>query len=129
MHRGVCVRKVLDDNGIDEGRECCCRTLVGVSVAFKRICGAQRMPRVGSFASDRVHHRGGELRSQKHIVMSRTNPGDEVSDPSVGPFTFPGTENLGQNLGFETSESVSVVSNFDGLNLKEDLLRGIYAYS
>jgi hypothetical protein len=29
---------------------------------------------------------------------------------------------------FETSEGVKVIPTFDGLNLKEDLLRGIYAY-
>ena len=32
-------------------------------------------------------------------------------------------------LVFESSEKVSVISTFDQLNLKEDLLRGIYAYS
>jgi ATP-dependent RNA helicase len=32
-------------------------------------------------------------------------------------------------LVFESSESVSVVSTFDELGLKEDLLRGIYAYN
>lgn len=39
---------------------------------------------------------------------------------------------LGQDdakLVFESSEAVKVVSTFDELNLKEDLLRGIYAYS
>ena len=30
---------------------------------------------------------------------------------------------------FESSEAVKVVSTFDELQLKEDLLRGIYAYS
>jgi ATP-dependent RNA helicase len=30
---------------------------------------------------------------------------------------------------FESSESVKVISTFDDLGLKEDLLRGIYAYS
>ena len=34
-----------------------------------------------------------------------------------------------QKLIFESSEAVSVVSTFDDLGLKEDLLRGIYAYS
>ena len=34
-----------------------------------------------------------------------------------------------QKLVFESSEAVSVVSTFDDLGLKEDLLRGIYAYS
>ncbi|KAG1846786.1 P-loop containing nucleoside triphosphate hydrolase protein [Suillus subalutaceus] len=42
--------------------------------------------------------------------MSGINPGDE-------------------KLVFESSEAVSVVSTFDDLNLKEDLLRGIYAYN
>ncbi len=31
-------------------------------------------------------------------------------------------------LVFETSKEVSVVNNFDQMKLKEDLLRGIYAY-
>ncbi|KAI6047494.1 DEAD-domain-containing protein [Pisolithus marmoratus] len=34
-----------------------------------------------------------------------------------------------EKLVFESSEAVSVVSTFDDLNLKEDLLRGIYAYN
>ncbi|ORY03385.1 ATP-dependent RNA helicase FAL1 [Basidiobolus meristosporus CBS 931.73] len=34
-----------------------------------------------------------------------------------------------EKLTFETSESVKVVSTFDQLGLKEDLLRGIYAYN
>lgn len=34
-----------------------------------------------------------------------------------------------QKLIFESSEAVSVISTFDDLGLKEDLLRGIYAYS
>lgn len=29
---------------------------------------------------------------------------------------------------FETSEDVDVVSSFDSMNLREDLVRGIYAY-
>ncbi|KAF7311536.1 DEAD-domain-containing protein [Mycena kentingensis (nom. inval.)] len=33
------------------------------------------------------------------------------------------------NLFFESSEAVSVVSTFDDLGLKEDLIRGIYAYN
>lgn len=32
-------------------------------------------------------------------------------------------------MAFDTSEKVQVMSTFDALNLKEDLLRGIYAYS
>ncbi|KIK45720.1 hypothetical protein CY34DRAFT_777912 [Suillus luteus UH-Slu-Lm8-n1] len=42
--------------------------------------------------------------------MSGINPGDE-------------------KLVFEPSEALSVVSTFDNLNLKEDLLRGIHAYN
>ncbi|KAI6163113.1 P-loop containing nucleoside triphosphate hydrolase protein [Pisolithus thermaeus] len=42
--------------------------------------------------------------------MTGINPGDE-------------------KLVFESSEAISVVSTFDDLNLKEDLLRGIYAYN
>ncbi|TRM68165.1 P-loop containing nucleoside triphosphate hydrolase protein [Schizophyllum amplum] len=34
-----------------------------------------------------------------------------------------------EKLVFESSEAVNVVSTFDDLNLKEDLLRGIYAYN
>ena len=33
-----------------------------------------------------------------------------------------------KNLEFETSEDVDVLPTFDSMNLKEDLLRGIYAY-
>ncbi len=29
---------------------------------------------------------------------------------------------------FETSKEVSVVTTFDGMNIRQDLLRGIYAY-
>jgi hypothetical protein len=32
-------------------------------------------------------------------------------------------------LKFETSEEVKVAPTFDAMGLKEDLLRGIYAYS
>jgi hypothetical protein len=32
-------------------------------------------------------------------------------------------------MSFDTSESIKVMPTFDSLNLKEDLLRGIYAYS
>ena len=34
-----------------------------------------------------------------------------------------------QKLEFETSHEVKVITSFDALKLKEDLLRGIYAYS
>ena len=34
-----------------------------------------------------------------------------------------------ERLVFESSETISVVPTFDELGLKEDLLRGIYAYS
>ena len=33
-----------------------------------------------------------------------------------------------RNVEFETSEDVEVIPTFDSLKLKEDLLRGIYAY-
>ena len=32
------------------------------------------------------------------------------------------------NVEFETSEDVEVVPTFDSMGLREDLLRGIYAY-
>lgn len=34
-----------------------------------------------------------------------------------------------EKLVFETSENITVVPTFDAMGLKEDLLRGIYAYS
>lgn len=34
-----------------------------------------------------------------------------------------------QKQVFESSEAVSVISTFDDLGLKPDLLRGVYAYS
>ena len=37
------------------------------------------------------------------------------------------TEDL-SNVEFETSEDVEVIPSFDSLALREDLLRGIYAY-
>lgn len=33
-----------------------------------------------------------------------------------------------KNLEFETSEDVDVLPTFDSMGLKEDLLRGVYAY-
>ena len=44
-------------------------------------------------------------------MASRDHPGDDES------------------LVFETSEGVAVAASFDAMGLKEDLLRGIYAYS
>lgn len=32
------------------------------------------------------------------------------------------------NVEFETSEDVEVIPTFDNMNLREELLRGIYAY-
>ena len=32
------------------------------------------------------------------------------------------------NVEFETSDSVTVLKSFDSMGLKEDLVRGIYAY-
>lgn len=32
------------------------------------------------------------------------------------------------NVEFETSEDVEVIPTFNAMNLKEELLRGIYAY-
>jgi len=37
-------------------------------------------------------------------------------------------EDLLKTIEFETSEDVDVTPTFDSLNLKDDLLRGIYAY-
>lgn len=62
--------------------------------------------------------------------MAGINAGDEVSvllalktnSSGLIPAVY-------QKLVFESSEAVPVVSTFDDLGLKEDLLRGIYAYS
>ena len=59
--------------------------------------------------------------------MSGLNTGDEVRSSSR--LSGSSVDLLFQKLIFESSEAVSVVSTFDDLNLKEDLLRGIYAYS
>lgn len=34
-----------------------------------------------------------------------------------------------ENMVFETSSDVAILPTFDAMGLKEDLLRGIYAYS
>jgi ATP-dependent RNA helicase len=34
-----------------------------------------------------------------------------------------------EDLVFETSNEISIAPTFDSMKLKEDLLRGIYAYS
>lgn len=39
----------------------------------------------------------------------------------------PTAEDL-SNVEFETSEDVEVIPSFNAMNLKEELLRGIYAY-
>ena len=39
------------------------------------------------------------------------------------------TQDVHTNLAFESSEEVTVAPTFDSLGLKDDLLRGIYAYS
>jgi ATP-dependent RNA helicase len=39
----------------------------------------------------------------------------------------PGNEDL-SNVEFETSEDVEVVPTFQSMKLREELLRGIYAY-
>jgi hypothetical protein len=59
--------------------------------------------------------------------MSGINAGDEVK--SFLRQSGCDVDVLCQKLIFESSEAVSVVSTFDDLSLKEDLLRGIYAYS
>ncbi|KAJ8595714.1 DEAD-domain-containing protein [Rhizopogon salebrosus TDB-379] len=41
----------------------------------------------------------------------------------------PGDEASRRKLVFESSETISVVSTFEGFSLKPDLLRGIYAYN
>jgi len=70
--------------------------------------------------NDRVHGGMNEIENGRNLNcflptittstnMAGINPGDE-------------------KLVFESSEAVKVVSTFDQLGLKEDLLRGIYAY-
>ena len=41
----------------------------------------------------------------------------------------PLTQDVHTNLAFESSEEVTVAPSFDALGLRDDLLRGIYAYS
>jgi hypothetical protein len=60
--------------------------------------------------------------------MSGINPGDEVRLSHL-TYCLPADRLSLQKLVFESSEAVSVISTFDDLGLKEDLLRGIYAYS
>jgi hypothetical protein len=60
--------------------------------------------------------------------MSGINAGDEVRLEYLS-FLLPADPITPQKLVFESSEAVSVISTFDDLGLKEDLLRGIYAYS
>jgi hypothetical protein len=60
--------------------------------------------------------------------MSGINPGDDVRPPFISFSLFTINWTL-QKIIFESSEAVSVISTFDDLGLKEDLLRGIYAYS
>lgn len=62
--------------------------------------------------------------------MAGINPGDDVrfqAAECINSITNTGIND--QKLIFESSEAVPVVSTFDDLGLKEDLLRGIYAYS
>jgi hypothetical protein len=48
----------------------------------------------------------------------------------VSPITMASGINEGDDrLVFESSEAITIVPTFDELGLKEDLLRGIYAYS
>jgi hypothetical protein len=60
--------------------------------------------------------------------MSGINPGDDVRSLLIS-FCLPTNDFSLQKIIFESSEAVSVISTFDDLGLKEDLLRGIYAYS
>lgn len=61
--------------------------------------------------------------------MAGINTGDEVRACLYISLFHVLTVGRCQKLVFESSEAVSVVSTFDDLGLKEDLLRGIYAYS
>lgn len=54
---------------------------------------------------------GGGVRTKRSVTME-----EERSDQDLA------------NVEFETSEDVEVVPTFDSLGLREDLLRGIYAY-
>ena len=35
---------------------------------------------------------------------------------------------MDEKLSFDTSKEVNICSTFDGMGLREDLLRGLYAY-
>ena len=54
------------------------------------------------------------MTSTRRVVEDKSNGFDHVQD---------------SQQDFETSGDVKVISTFDDLSLKEDLLRGIYAYS
>lgn len=78
--------------------------------------------------------------SLRALVITQNSPSSshgEETDPHFEPVikltdqveTKTGYSSSDERLVFESSETVSVVSTFDELGLKEDLLRGIYAYS
>ena len=54
------------------------------------------------------------MASTRRVVEVKSNGFDHIQD---------------SQQDFETSGDVKVISTFDDLSLKEDLLRGIYAYS
>jgi hypothetical protein len=47
---------------------------------------------------------------------------------STGPSAARAFEDDLANVEFETSEDVDVIPTFDSMALREDLLRGVYAY-
>jgi hypothetical protein len=62
----------------------------------------------------------------RRVAATRTLP----ALPTDLAFTMSGgLTQEDSKLVFESSEAIKVVSTFDELHLKEDLLRGIYAYS
>ena len=79
-----------------------------------------------------ISYRLGHLHTR--VEWGKCNSRRECEKVCLGPFTLP-TPYISNTIhchGLKLllmGEAVSVVSTFDDLGLKEDLLRGIYAYS
>lgn len=58
-------------------------------------------------------------------MASRTGPREQRTSRKIE--TDEGEDDL-TKVEYETSEGVEVIPTFDGIGLREDLLRGIYAY-
>ncbi|KAF8601118.1 DEAD-domain-containing protein [Ceratobasidium sp. AG-I] len=61
--------------------------------------------------------------------MIRTSTSDRLPTPTIGYTIGASINNDDEKLVYESSEGVKVISSFEKMGLKEDLLRGIYAYN